>query len=213
MNRAAWLQDRRMKKFRDVLSRWEAGCRRPASCWGCRSGSSRRYRGRFEEDAAEGLVDRRFGKPSPKRVPAGRPADAGAVWGCVVKQGPADAASRDRDAANAWDPGRLPARPKCALRHAGRAGGHRVRGRRSGPSRLDPGCIEEERVGARDNALAYDSRRLQLPATRAPATSRLASRCTNIPTDSLAVFHGPRRRRRLPPCRARNSQRSRPPQT
>ena len=25
MNRAAWLQDRRMKKFRDVLSRWEAG--------------------------------------------------------------------------------------------------------------------------------------------------------------------------------------------
>ena len=25
MNRAAWLQDRRMQKFRDVLSRWEAG--------------------------------------------------------------------------------------------------------------------------------------------------------------------------------------------
>ena len=25
MNQAAWLQDRRMKKFRDVLSRWEAG--------------------------------------------------------------------------------------------------------------------------------------------------------------------------------------------
>jgi hypothetical protein len=25
MNRSAWLQDRRTKKFRDVLSRWEAG--------------------------------------------------------------------------------------------------------------------------------------------------------------------------------------------
>jgi hypothetical protein len=25
MNRTAWLQDRRMQKFRDVLSRWEAG--------------------------------------------------------------------------------------------------------------------------------------------------------------------------------------------
>jgi len=25
MNRATWLQDHRMQKFRDVLSRWEAG--------------------------------------------------------------------------------------------------------------------------------------------------------------------------------------------
>ena len=25
MNRTAWLQDRRMQKFRDVLSRWERG--------------------------------------------------------------------------------------------------------------------------------------------------------------------------------------------
>jgi hypothetical protein len=30
----------------------------------------RRYRDRYEEDGAEGLVDRRVGKPSPKRVPA-----------------------------------------------------------------------------------------------------------------------------------------------
>ena len=43
MNRTAWLQDRRMQKFRDVLSRWErGGCRwwRRANCWGCRSDSS-----------------------------------------------------------------------------------------------------------------------------------------------------------------------------
>jgi hypothetical protein len=30
----------------------------------------RRYRGRYEEDGVEGLVDRRVGKPSSKRVPA-----------------------------------------------------------------------------------------------------------------------------------------------
>jgi hypothetical protein len=43
MNRTAWLQDRRMQKFRDVLSRWERGdlsILEAGSCWGCRSGSS-----------------------------------------------------------------------------------------------------------------------------------------------------------------------------
>ena len=30
----------------------------------------RRYRDRYEEDGVEGLVDRRLGKPSSKRVPA-----------------------------------------------------------------------------------------------------------------------------------------------
>ena len=30
----------------------------------------RRYRDRYEEEGLEGLVDRRLGKPSPKRVPA-----------------------------------------------------------------------------------------------------------------------------------------------
>jgi transposase len=73
MNRAAWLQDRRMKKFRDVLSRWEAGelsMMEAGELLGMSERQFRRYRGRFEEDGAEGLVDRRLGKPSPKRVPA-----------------------------------------------------------------------------------------------------------------------------------------------
>ncbi len=30
----------------------------------------RRYRDRYEEDGLEGLIDRRLGKPSPRRVPA-----------------------------------------------------------------------------------------------------------------------------------------------
>ena len=73
MNRAAWLQDRRMKKFRDVLGRWEAGelsMMEAGELLGMSERQFRRYRDRFEEDGLEGLVDRRLGKPSPKRVPA-----------------------------------------------------------------------------------------------------------------------------------------------
>src|SRR6185369_1262711 len=73
MNRATWLQDRRMVKFRDVLSRWE---RRELSMLeagellGMSERQFRRYRERFEEEGEAGLLDRRFGKPSPKRVGA-----------------------------------------------------------------------------------------------------------------------------------------------
>jgi transposase len=72
MNRAAWLQDRRMQKFRDVLSRWEAGALSmmdAADLLGVSERQFRRYRDRYEEGGLEGLVDRRLGKPSPKRVP------------------------------------------------------------------------------------------------------------------------------------------------
>lgn len=71
MNRATWLQGRRMLKFRDVLSRWE---RRELSMLeagellGMSERQFRRYRDRFEEEGEAGLVDRRLGKPSPKRI-------------------------------------------------------------------------------------------------------------------------------------------------
>src|ERR1700751_417341 len=73
MNRATWLQGRRMQKFRDVLSRWE---RRELSMMeagellGMSERQFRRYRERFEEEGEQGLVDRRLGKPSPKRIDA-----------------------------------------------------------------------------------------------------------------------------------------------
>jgi transposase len=73
MNRAAWLQDRRMQKFRDVLSRWEAGRLSMAEAGellGMSERQFRRYRDRYEEDGLDGLLDRRLGKLSPKRVPA-----------------------------------------------------------------------------------------------------------------------------------------------
>src|ERR1700741_127924 len=73
MNRATWLQGRRMLKFRDVLSRWE---RRELSMMeagellGMSERQFRRYRDRYVEEGLEGLVDRRLGKPSSTRVPA-----------------------------------------------------------------------------------------------------------------------------------------------
>jgi hypothetical protein len=72
MSRTECLQDRRMQKFRDVLSRWE---RRELSALeagellGCSERQFRRYRGRYEAEGHAGLLDRRLGKVSAKRVP------------------------------------------------------------------------------------------------------------------------------------------------
>jgi transposase len=73
MNRTTWLQDRRMQKFRDVLSRWERGSLsmlEAGELLGMSERQFRRYRDRYEEAGLDGLIDRRLGKPSPKRVPA-----------------------------------------------------------------------------------------------------------------------------------------------
>ena len=72
MNRATWLQDRRLQKCRDVVSRWEAGelsMMEAGELLGVSERQFRRYRDRYEEDGLEGLLDGRLGKPSPKRVP------------------------------------------------------------------------------------------------------------------------------------------------
>jgi winged helix-turn helix protein len=71
MNRATVLQGRRMQKFRDVLSRWERrelSMMDAAEVLGMSERQFRRYRDRFEEDGEAGLLDRRLGKPSPKRI-------------------------------------------------------------------------------------------------------------------------------------------------
>jgi len=71
MNRTEWLQERRMKKFKDVFGRWqekklsgsEAG-----ELLGMSERSFRRYRRRFEGEGSDGLSDRRLGRSSPRRV-------------------------------------------------------------------------------------------------------------------------------------------------
>jgi hypothetical protein len=73
MNRTAWLQDRRMQKFRDVLSRWERSelsMMEAGELLGVSERQFRRYRERYAEEGLEGLIDRRLGKPSPRRVAA-----------------------------------------------------------------------------------------------------------------------------------------------
>ncbi len=60
MNRATWLQDRGMQKFRDVLSRWEAGelsMMDVGEVLAMSERQFRRYRDRYDEDGVEGLVD------------------------------------------------------------------------------------------------------------------------------------------------------------
>lgn len=57
MNRTAWLQDRRMQKFRDVLSRWERGAlsmMEAGELLGVSERQFRRYRDRYEEEGAGG---------------------------------------------------------------------------------------------------------------------------------------------------------------
>jgi hypothetical protein len=88
MNRAAWLQDRRMMKFRDVLSRWDRGdlsMLEAGELLGMSERQFRRYRERYEDEGLEGLVDRRLGKPSPKRVPAAAAALMLELYGGVYR--------------------------------------------------------------------------------------------------------------------------------
>jgi len=73
MNRTAWLQDRRMQKFTDILSRWErkklSGFE-AAEILGMSERQFRRYRRRYDEEGVGGLADKRLGKASAKRVSA-----------------------------------------------------------------------------------------------------------------------------------------------
>jgi transposase len=71
MSRALWHQDRRMQKFRDVLSRWERrelSQLEAAELLGCSERQFRRYRDRFEAEGDAGLLDQRLGRASSKAI-------------------------------------------------------------------------------------------------------------------------------------------------
>ena len=74
MNRTTWLQDRRMAKFVDVLSRWQSGqlSAAEAGILGMWERTFGRFRQRYEEEGKSGLADKRVGKASAKRVPVDR---------------------------------------------------------------------------------------------------------------------------------------------
>jgi transposase len=75
MNRTTWLQERRMKKFTDVLTRWEhkeLSAQEAGEILGCSERQFRRWRRRYEEEGEAGLADRRLGRASVRRVPVDR---------------------------------------------------------------------------------------------------------------------------------------------
>ena len=75
MNRTTWLQDRRMAKFVDMLSRWQSkqlSAAEAGEILGMSERTFRRFRQRYEEEGESGLADKRVGKASAKRVPVDR---------------------------------------------------------------------------------------------------------------------------------------------
>jgi transposase len=83
MRRAEILEGVRMLKLRDVLSRWEAkqiSQLEAAELMGVSERTFRRWTRRFEEAGEAGLVDRRLGKPSPRRVPTAEAERVGELY-------------------------------------------------------------------------------------------------------------------------------------
>jgi transposase len=72
MDRAKVLQGLRMMKFEAMAERWERGelsQAEAAEILGMSERNFRRWYGRWLEEGAPGLLDRRLGRPSPRRMP------------------------------------------------------------------------------------------------------------------------------------------------
>ena len=83
MRRSEALQGVRMIKFLDVLGRYEAAefsQSEAAELLGVGERTFRRWRQRYDEDGEAGLLDRRLGKASGKRVPLDREAEVEALY-------------------------------------------------------------------------------------------------------------------------------------
>ena len=82
MRRSEAHQGVRMIKFLDILGRYEAaalGQFEAAALLGVGERTFRRWRQRYEEEGEVGLLDRRLGKVSGKRVPSDRGGGRGAL--------------------------------------------------------------------------------------------------------------------------------------
>lgn len=83
MRRSEALQGVRVIKFRSVLDRYEAAelnQLEAAELLGIDERTFRRWRQRFEDDGEAGLLDRRLGKASGKRVPIDREHEVEALY-------------------------------------------------------------------------------------------------------------------------------------
>ena len=73
MVRTGVLQEIRMMRFEEIHDRFYRGslsASEAAEWLGVSERTFRRWRGRYEEEGLEGLLDRRLGRESPHRVPA-----------------------------------------------------------------------------------------------------------------------------------------------
>ena len=83
MRRTEALQGVRMLKFLDVFGRWEASelsQLEAAELLGMGERTFRRWSRRYEEEGEAGLLDRRIGKASGKRVPVDRCEEVEALY-------------------------------------------------------------------------------------------------------------------------------------
>jgi transposase len=83
MRRSEALEGVRVIKFKDILGRYEAAeftQLEAAELLGIGERTFRRWRVRFEDDGEAGLLDRRLGKASGKRVPVDRESEVEALY-------------------------------------------------------------------------------------------------------------------------------------
>ncbi|HVP98474.1 MAG TPA: helix-turn-helix domain-containing protein, partial [Roseiarcus sp.] len=83
MRRTEARQGVRMMRFLDILGRYEAAefnQLEAAELLGVSERTFRRWQARYEEDGEAGLLDRRLGKASGKRVPVDRAQEVEALY-------------------------------------------------------------------------------------------------------------------------------------
>ena len=83
MRRTEALQGVRMAMFLNILHRWEAAelnQAEAAELLGVGERTFRRWRDRYDEEGEAGLLDRRLGKASGKRVPVDRAEEVEALY-------------------------------------------------------------------------------------------------------------------------------------
>ena len=82
MRRTEALQGVRMAVFLNILNRWESAelnRKKQRSYWGVSERTFRRWTRRYEEEGEAGLLDRRLGKASGRRVPVDRAEVSGSI--------------------------------------------------------------------------------------------------------------------------------------
>jgi transposase len=191
MRRSEALQGVRVIKFRDILGRYEASefnQIEAAELLGVSERTFRRWCQRFEHDGEAGLLDRRLGKASGKRVPADRADEVEALYrtrysGFTARHFHEHLVRDHRfNWGYTWTKAFL--QSKGLLEHAKRRGAHR----RKRPRRPLPGMMLHQ-DGSRHGWLAgHDA--MDLIVTMDDATSEIYSAFLTPEEGTASTFRG-----------------------